>query len=589
MRAGHPIIKVLVVLCYFFPLFICPFSNPGEILRLVHWNQARQTPRTIQIDAAWFVGTPGKTPTKEQSENFSWNRHIPVTGKRIDWNPTPVFNLTLTPKSNPVHFTQIPSASPTRTLTPTPSKTIPAARRTKSTPTRTPGIFSGKLTLTEVLYDPLFQDSGLEWVELFNEEVSTIALAYLRLGDEETKGGGEGMYQFPMNAVMAGKTTIVVAKNGAIFYQYYGVYPSYEILNSLPEIPDMIKVSSWSSGSFALSNTGDEVILMDGTNRIIDSVAWGVEPVSTKGIFPCVQSGHSLHRVSASSNLETTSEWFELNNPNPFKEIYAIIPSETPTETEIKPAASKPTKTPAFTRTPTATGTSTPTQMPTPTQTWTPTQTETPTVTLTPLASAGRILISEVMINPNGLDHWVEIYNSDSFPIDLSGKKIGDAQIRTQNEGMFRFPPPGSAIFPSQIITIAVRGDEFMSATLQKPDFEIMNTRPEIPDMLAYSDWFLYPTEYIQLRLLADQDEIILLNDEDEYLDAVAWGNSLFFADNESSVFRNPAVPIIAPGHSLERFPIDQDTHSRDDWRDQEHPSPGKRPDNPTREEGSGE
>jgi Lamin Tail Domain len=114
--------------------------------------------------------------------------------------------------------------SPTTTLTPTPPY--------------------GILLISEVMVRPAVTEPDGEWVELFNAGGGTINLAAYKLGDEETRGQGEGMLQFPAGYSLAPGQVIVVANKAASFHIAYGFYPDFEMNASSPMVPDMRKALS---------------------------------------------------------------------------------------------------------------------------------------------------------------------------------------------------------------------------------------------------------------------------------------------------------------------------------------------------------
>ncbi len=146
---------------------------------------------------------------------------------------------------------------PTATFTPT---------RT-STPATTPA--AEKLLITEVLYDGTQPDEGDEFVELYNPNARTIDLSGYKIGDEETRGGGEGMYQFPADTMIAPSEIIIVARNAA---QFRARFPT--VTNRVLELADLTKYTPWATGSLALSNSGDEILLLGPGDQLVDSVAW---------------------------------------------------------------------------------------------------------------------------------------------------------------------------------------------------------------------------------------------------------------------------------------------------------------------------
>jgi len=91
----------------------------------------------------------------------------------------------------------------------------------------------------------------------------------------------------------------------------------------------------------------------------------------------------------------------------------------------------------------------------------------------------------------------------------------------------------------------------------------MVNTDIEVPDMLKYSSW---ASGVVNLN--NSGDEVVIMDSGDQWVDVVSWGVSTFFFD--------PAAPDVPEGHSLERYPPDQDTGAAQDWRDQADPSPGQ-------------
>jgi len=135
------------------------------------------------------------------------------------------------------------------------------------------------LVINALLYNAVTTESNNEWIEIMNTHTATISLNDYMVGDEETKGGGEGMYEFPDGYELTpGQKCIVALKSdagaGQGFYQLYGKYPDFEITNT-DGTPDMVKVSTWSTGSLGLSNTADEVLLIrQSDEQVMDWVSY---------------------------------------------------------------------------------------------------------------------------------------------------------------------------------------------------------------------------------------------------------------------------------------------------------------------------
>lgn len=418
------------------------------------------------------------------------------------------------------------------------------------TPTPVPAWF----LLTEIMYNPEGEEPELEWVEVANVGDFELEIGGFLIGDEETPGGLEGMYQFPPVTKLAAHEVIVIANRALSFQSHYQFWPDFEFNESDPSIPNMVEYQYWSSGPVVLSNTSDEVLLRFSFGDEADSVSWGASTYAFDPGIDLVKEGWSLERIPARNDTDQAIDWLGQPQPNPGSvDLNTATPTFTNTPT--------PSLTPTATATATATGTSTPepsatgTSTPTPTSTWTQ-------------APPGVVVISEVMYHPDcdtELDcEWIELFNPGQVTVDLSNHKLGDEEQKGGGEGMFLFPP-GTLIVPGKTLVIAHSAAVFLEEYGTLPDLEMVNTRADIEDMERYTAW-AGGTVYLNNT----GDEVILLDRDDKWRDAVSWGSSV-------EAF-NPAVPLVATGHSLERYPPDQDSNSAEDWRDQPLPSPGSVP-----------
>lgn len=469
------------------------------------------------------------------------------------------------------------------------------ARLTPSlTPTLTPTPAYGILLISEVMVHPAGTEPDGEWIELFNSGGATINLSTYKLGDEESRGQGEGMLQFPAGASLAPGQVIVIANKAASFFAAYGFYPDYEMISSKPAVPDMRKYNAWASGSVSLVNSGDEVLVLNGADAIVDSLSWGDS--SWAFYPPCAAPGlgATLERYPAYLDTDTAADWREQPMPTPGVVDLTpptFTPTQTPSRTPTKTITPSVTTSPTYSQTPrptlTATGpTLTPVNTTTPTHTYTPTPiatstvthtpigtlepsvtstyTETPTPTPQPTPSGGWLLISEVLYDPTGAEpdgEWIELYNTGDATIDLASYKVGDEETQGQTEGMYQFPT-GATIAAGQVIVIADRADVFTNTYGFYPDYEFVESEVNVPNLTEYINWSHGP-----VSLDNAGDEVLVLNGSDQVVDAVSWGNSNWAFD--------PDCPVVAEGHSIERYPANVDTDSATDWIDQALPNPG--------------
>jgi hypothetical protein len=111
---------------------------------------------------------------------------------------------------------------------------------------------------------------------------------------------------------------IVVANNAVKFFDLYGFKPDYEITGADPDVPDLIHYLQWASRSVILSNLGDEVLILDEADQIVDLVAYGDSPFpGFQPTVPLVQTGHSIERRAAGLDSDTAADWINQPGPNP--------------------------------------------------------------------------------------------------------------------------------------------------------------------------------------------------------------------------------------------------------------------------------
>lgn len=135
------------------------------------------------------------------------------------------------------------------------------------------------------------------------------------------------------------------------------------------------------------------------------------------------------------------------------------VPSNTPTKTPVltntatslptNTATTPPTRTftPVPSNTPTETATPVPTSTATNTPTNTPTPSNTPTATPTNTPFAVTLTLNEFMPKPTGSDSWIEIFNSGTISVEVSGWQL--QVVGTQS---FTFPA-NTVIAPRGLLT----------------------------------------------------------------------------------------------------------------------------------------
>ncbi len=388
----------------------------------------------------------------------------------------------------------------------------------KGWPSATPTPPPGYLLITEVMYDPYGSEPDGEWIEICNMGNTPVDLSSYKVGDEETMGEMEGMFQFPAGSQLAPGAVAIVANQALAFNDTYGFLPDFELRQSDPNVQDMRKYSAWSGGNVELINNGDEVLLIDAENEIVDGLSWDDSAAVLDPPADGVVESHSLERSPAYRDSNTASDWIDQAHPSP-----GAVDLRTPT----------------------------------------PTATSTPIITLSPPGPL-TLLISEVLYDPGAEPEgeWIEIYNYGEIAIFLDGIRVGDEETSGGGEGMLAFPPE-VRIDSREVLVVANDSLAFQEQNGYYPDYEMSDSDPLVSDMLRDTDW----ADGV-VNLGNNGDEILLIDQVDWIVDAISWGASRDILD--------PAIPLVREEHSLERYPPDQDADQAADWRNQLDPAPGE-------------
>lgn len=381
--------------------------------------------------------------------------------------------------------------------------------------------------ITEVLYNPTGYEPDGEWFELYNAGGVSLDLFGYKIGDQSTPGCCEGMLAFPPGAVLRPGQVIIIAHKAVVFRSVYGFNPDYEMESSDEAVPVLSRYLLWAERSVELTNTGDDLLLLDGSNRVVDALSWGSSTFAFDPSIGVVAEGYSLERYPANVDTNRSLDWRKQNLPQPGTvDLTAPTPTPYPSPMPTSPTPVAPT--------------------------------------LTPTPFGGKLLLSEFLANPEGDkpdNEWIEIYNADSDDLILTDFKVGDEELRGGVEGMLRFPP-GAVLLGGKTAVVAKDGLAFLTEYGFNPDYEISNTSPDVPDMQPYTSWGTS-----SLDLSNAGDELLLLDGRDKLIDTLSYGDSI--------VFFNPSIPAAPKGSSLERYPADQDHNSAADWRVQSTPNPG--------------
>ena len=294
----------------------CPISNTSVVDFIGYgsgvscFEGAARSPAPSDNTRAILRGTNGCTDTDQNGNDFGTGAPNPRN------SATPPNGC-----SAPATFTSTATPTRTPTITPTPTPTF--------TPTPIPP--AEKLLITEVLFDGTQADEGDEFIEIFNPTTRAVDLAHYKIGDEETRGGGEGMYRFPAGVTIAPNASLVIARNAAPFRARFGFAPHFELVTTGAftdtEVTNLTKYSTWANGSLSLSNSGDEVLLLGPADEIVDSVAWGNGNFAAAGLQGDADTAapKSLQRYAARDANNMTFDFFR-GTPSPGTSIWLTTP-----------------------------------------------------------------------------------------------------------------------------------------------------------------------------------------------------------------------------------------------------------------------
>lgn len=178
---------------------------------------------------------------------------------------------------------------------------------------------SNSLLITEVIYDPLFDEVLGEFVEITNISDKPVDISGYYLGDEESEGQAspEGMFNFPEETVIHPYEVFVIARNAKGVEDLYGKKAKFELEQSDPSVAKMVPNCSWGCGTMQLANTGDEVLLLDRNKKLVDVVIYKSGMFMGMEAHRGVNSGHSLERFSAKDTKNSAADFVDQPHPTP--------------------------------------------------------------------------------------------------------------------------------------------------------------------------------------------------------------------------------------------------------------------------------
>ena len=90
--------------------------------------------------------------------------------------------------------------------------------------------------------------------------------------------------------------------------------------------------TSWGTSSLDLSNTGDELLLLDGRDNLIDTLSYGDSIVFFNPSVPAAPEGSSLERYPPDQDHNSAADWRVQSTPNPGSITFPTpVPTIAPT------------------------------------------------------------------------------------------------------------------------------------------------------------------------------------------------------------------------------------------------------------------
>lgn len=370
-------------------------QNPTSPLTTIPTNSATVQSITLTITNT-STSTSSPSSTLEFTDTTASVTRTPTNSLPPNQSFTPTSTQATSTPSPTFTFVSTKSLSPTASATATPSSTSTPAVQLPAYQFYSAHFFQPlSVVINEIAWAGTEASTSDEWIELFNPGEQVINL------DNWIIETADGSPKIVLEGIIPAKGYYLLERT------------NNETISNITA--DLIYTG-------ALSNSGETLILKDPDGNIIDSANL------QGGVWPGGKAGNSspafatMERIDPKSpdtesnwgtNDGTTRNGFDANG-NPLNGTPKSINSASQTEIPTSP----PTHTPTYTST--STSTSSPTASPTPaiTPSPSPTGTDIPigSVRINEVAWAGTLAYAQ--------DEWIEIYNSLSVPVDLTGCHI---------------------------------------------------------------------------------------------------------------------------------------------------------------------
>ena len=161
------------------------------------------------------------------------------------------------------------------------------------------------LVINEIMYNPEMNETGKEWIEIFNPTDEIIDISGWKISNADIYT----YWSIPEGIVEPGEYK-VFANDGQVFFEMYGFYPDYEETGGTQAI-DIIE-----NGDMELHVIGDAVVLKDTTTNApmselnwVDVYSWGSSWHAGFCDTTTTDEGHTIARDSSSTDSDLLQDW----------------------------------------------------------------------------------------------------------------------------------------------------------------------------------------------------------------------------------------------------------------------------------------
>jgi hypothetical protein len=165
----------------------------------------------------------------------------------------------------------------------------------------TTGEVYAPVLVSEVFPNPTGAVELEEFVVLANVSFDPIDLTAWKVTDEETPGAAEGAFAFgtagPAGSALGVLQEVVVTRDGSDFEAMFGFVPNFETTATAHAASDMAAYGAWSGANFQLANGGDQVLVLDLADTVVDVFEYDGNQWAPVTSFGVIGEGESAERV----------------------------------------------------------------------------------------------------------------------------------------------------------------------------------------------------------------------------------------------------------------------------------------------------